>query len=98
MAKYGLNLRVSCIRLVELPKKAFLIHKVAWRSTSQRFEHQHISHLCDERACFNPTHLCNESAEANNRRKGCPGDVTCKCCTATAFECPHIPKCIRLKK
>lgn len=30
-----------------------------------------VSHLCHNRQCFNPLHLCYESRESNNQRKGC---------------------------
>jgi hypothetical protein len=54
----------------------------------------HVSHLCDQRSCFNPDHLCVETARENNSRKGCPGTLKCQC-DHIVFTCPHFPACIR---
>lgn len=56
-----------------------------------------VSHLCDRRSCFNPSHLSIETVQENNARKGCVGDLYC---STHADElicplCPHSPKCIR---
>jgi Zinc-binding loop region of homing endonuclease len=79
-------------------QKAFLLHKLALVAKGEichgRQTYQ-ASHLCGRRACFNPDHICYESAEANNQRKGCPGDIRCSC-DAIAYECPHIPKCLKM--
>lgn len=83
-------------------QKAFLIHRLSFmaRTKSAIPEGIHISHLCNNRSCFNPDHLHGETSEANNSRKGCIGDVfaTCPNCECghefLVRECPHRPKCI----
>lgn len=56
----------------------------------------HISHLCDNRRCFNPDHLTAERAIVNNSRKGCPGPITCSVHGHLIVDlCPHTPRCIR---
>lgn len=51
---------------------AFLIHIVAYvAETGQDPPSMHISHLCDNRRCFNPYHLVAETPQLNNPRKGC---------------------------
>lgn len=80
-------------------QRAYLLHKLAMWAFGKALptgKSEHASHLCDERACFNPGHLVAESIQANNSRKGCPGDVRCACgCNVVAFTCPHIPRCVR---
>lgn len=51
-----------------------------------------ISHLCGNKLCANPTHLCMESSHKNKCRWTCPvviyiNDVEKPCC-------PHSPMCI----
>lgn len=77
-------------------QKAFLIHYVAWIAAGNPSVETglHLSHRCGKRNCFNPAHLCTESPQANNSRKGCPGDVVCGHCDQVAFSCSHKPKCI----
>lgn len=76
-------------------QKNIVLHRLAYRSVTDVPipEGYHVSHLCGQRACFNPMHLVAESPLLNNSRKGCPGDVVCRC-GAIPFECPHRPKCL----
>lgn len=80
-------------------KRNLLGHVIALRAAELPApkEGEHASHRCHRRNCFNATHLVVESALLNNQRKGCPGDVACKCChcQVLAYECPHIPKCLK---
>jgi hypothetical protein len=77
---------------------AVLIHKVSWMAANGQnppARHQ-ISHLCDNRTCFNPDHLCAELAIVNNSRKGCPGEIACSVHHHVIVNlCPHSPRCIR---
>lgn len=79
-------------------QKSYLLHRLATVAQGilpTDITH-HLSHLCDHRDCFNTAHLVFETAEANNSRKGCPGDIVCPCpCEVLAYACPHMPKCIR---
>lgn len=51
------------------------------------------SHLCHSPTCFNPRHLCFESAKANNARKGCVGVVVDE--TGRKHRvCLHTPPCL----
>ncbi|KAJ8097250.1 hypothetical protein POJ06DRAFT_28025, partial [Lipomyces tetrasporus] len=56
-------------------QKAYLIHIIAYISKyPEEYDRaSHISHLCANRQCFNPRHLCQESPQLNNQRKGCNG-------------------------
>lgn len=47
----------------------------------------HVSHLCSNPLCCNPSHLYQESQTHNEARKNC---ISNGCYTS----CPHIPKCI----
>jgi len=80
-------------------KRNLLGHILALRAAGRDAprEGQHASHLCDQRNCFEQQHIVVESVQANNLRKGCPGDVACTHCTEIAYHCPHVPKCIRKK-
>jgi hypothetical protein len=53
-----------------------------------------VSHRCNNRVCFRPSHLVIETVRANNARKNCLVQVVCPHCDAVAYECPHVPKCI----
>lgn len=77
---------------------AVLIHKVSWMAANGQNPPAgyHVSHLCDNRACFNPDHLCAELAVVNNSRKGCPGEIACSEHHHVIVNlCPHSPRCIR---
>ena len=79
-------------------QRAFLLHIVAFvaHHGQHGFETEnHISHICDMRNCFNPDHLVLESAQANNARKGCPGNIVCEGCNLVVYLCPHFPGCVR---
>lgn len=58
------------------------------------------SHLCDNPCCLRLGHLVWESVLANAQRKGCIGDVQCRCCPDRHFIriCAHEPQCIKIKK
>lgn len=58
----------------------------------------HASHRCNNRTCTVPEHVCIESAQLNNARKGCL--VWFKCtghagCDKWFLVCPHDPVCIK---
>lgn len=75
---------------------AFLLHIVAFVAANGHHPVAHCSHLCDNRRCFNPAHLTDESATLNNSRKGCWGDILCPDHGHILVQfCGHQPKCIR---
>ena len=75
---------------------AFLLHVVSYVAATGQNPTGHVSHLCDKRKCFNPVHLCDESATDNNRRKGCPGPIFCTAHGHCIVDlCEHRPRCIR---
>jgi hypothetical protein len=53
------------------------------------------SHRCNEPRCLIWEHICVESTEDNNRRKGCLVVVQCKHCDKYYLVCPHSPSCIK---
>ena len=53
------------------------------------------SHRCGEPRCLTVGHVCVESTEDNNRRKGCLVAVRCHHCEKYYFVCPHQPSCIK---
>jgi hypothetical protein len=58
----------------------------------------HASHRCGHPACLIPDHICIESAEENNSRKGCLVWFQCrghKGCKRWFLVCPHNPPCIK---
>lgn len=80
---------------------AVLIHKVSWMAVNGQNcpVGYHISHLCDNRSCFNPDHLCAELPAVNNSRKGCPGEITCSVHHHVIVNlCTHSPLCIRSER
>ncbi|KAK7394070.1 hypothetical protein QQX98_013150 [Neonectria punicea] len=79
---------------------AFLLHKVSFVAHNNRnpAAGAHVSHLCDNRRCFNPEHLVDESPQLNNGRKNCIGPVFYSDHGNFVFSaCPpsHSPPCIR---
>lgn len=75
---------------------AFLLHIVSFVAKTGSNPDGHVSHLCDNRKCFNPSHLVDEPPAQNNGRKGCPGPIFCSVhghCIADL--CQHRPRCIR---
>lgn len=75
---------------------AMTLHNVAFLAHNGHAASLHCSHLCDNRACFNPTHLVDESATFNNARKGCWGDIFCPEHGHPIVQfCEHRPKCMR---
>lgn len=81
-------------------QRTYLLHKLsmlAYDISMPSNGKEQASHLCDTRECFNPQHLFTESIVTNNSRKGCPGDLVCpKGCDGLVYECPHVPKCVRV--
>lgn len=76
----------------------YLLHKISFVATMGRSARpgMQISHICDNRRCFNPDHLVEESPEDNNGRKGCPGNIYCPDHNwMIAALCRHQPECIR---
>jgi len=76
--------------------KGYLLHRVAYVARTGVEIQDQCSHLCDNRRCFNPDHIVDESALDNNNRKGCAGQILC------LFHghylgnlCRHTPRCIR---
>lgn len=55
------------------------------------------SHLCHERRCMVEGHVVYESAQANNRRKGCRVWMACPhaTCPLLIRLCSHMPACIK---
>jgi hypothetical protein len=53
------------------------------------------SHLCGKTLCTLPKHICKESAEKNNNRKGCVVWWDCPHCPKKILICCHEPKCIK---
>lgn len=79
-------------------QSAFLIHIVSFVAQHGRdvTPGRHVSHRCDNRRCFNPEHLMDESAQVNNSRKGCAGPIACSVHGHIIIDlCSHIPRCIR---
>jgi hypothetical protein len=56
-----------------------------------------ISHLCGNPACVLLEHLCVESAQKNNARKGCLVWFDCQHegCALRSVVCLHTPMCVR---
>lgn len=85
-------------RRVRGRQRAFTLHILSYaaRIGSHPVSGEHVSHLCDVRACFNPDHLVGEDARSNNARKGCPGPIFCPEHGHLLIDlCAHTPRCIR---
>lgn len=52
-----------------------------------------VSHLCSNRRCVNPDHLCTEPHATNQARNGCPPPVRCMSCMVTVSACFCEPEC-----
>lgn len=77
-------------------QKAFLLHIISFISLGQPYNNRaHISHLCDNRNCFNPGHLVEESPAVNNSRKNCIGPNVHQRDKVYSSLCTHTPPCIR---
>lgn len=75
---------------------AFLLHVCAYLARTGLGINGQASHLCDNRACFNPDHIMDEAPQVNNSRKGCPGQIICGFHHHVIVDlCPHRPTCIR---
>ena len=76
-------------------QKAFLLHIIAFIAFNEVYDPgMHVSHLCDNRRCFNPKHLVQESPQVNNSRKNCLGEIHCARGHVHPV-CRHQPRCIR---
>lgn len=78
-------------------QKAFLLHILAFISAGNCYDSTlQVSHLCNNRSCFNPAHLIQESAAVNNSRKNCEGpNIIVALPRVTRSNCAHEPPCIR---
>jgi hypothetical protein len=75
---------------------AFLLHRISYLANTGRDAADHVSHLCNRPACFNPDHLVDETASENNARKGCAGPIICSVHFHIVVDlCQHEPRCIR---
>jgi len=75
---------------------AFLIHRASFLAANGHDAHGHVSHICDNRRCFNPDHLADETAQVNNSRKNCTGPIFCSVHHHLIVDlCQHLPQCIR---
>jgi hypothetical protein len=66
-----------------------------WAGGVMKIRGDHCSHLCHEPSCMCPEHICAESAQKNNERKGCLVWVDCPHCTRKLVLCKHVPSCIK---
>lgn len=83
-------------------KPKALLHHVALRAAGRLAdwtEGHDVSHLCGERMCCNPDHLCVEPSETNQQRKGCAGpNVRVVSPGGEVFSislCSHFPRCMK---
>lgn len=76
-------------------KFASLQQVLAWAGGYELGLDQQCSHRCHEPLCLIAEHVCVESGEDNNRRKGCLVVWRCAHCTKYYLVCPHSPSCIK---
>lgn len=53
-----------------------------------------ISHRCHQPRCATVGHVCVETTQENNLRKGCGGMMHCPCGGGILLLCEHVPTCI----
>jgi hypothetical protein len=53
------------------------------------------SHLCHNKCCLDPDHICLESQSYNMSRNCCPFKAPCPVCHTELDCCDHEPKCIK---
>jgi len=76
-------------------KFAMLQEVILWSSGVFLMEpDDQSSHRCHKPLCLEK-HVCVESTEDNNRRKGCIVVFQCKHCALWYLVCPHLPSCIK---
>ena len=81
-------------------KFAVLQDVLLWAQGRTKGPGQQVSHLCHQPKCTIPSHVCVESVEDNNSRKGCVIHMPCldfcgRCHgTKSVWYCPHTPPCI----
>lgn len=68
---------------------------VLWARGVMKSEGDQCSHLCCEPLCMCPEHICTESAQENNLRKGCVVWWDCPHCPQKILICQHQPPCIK---
>lgn len=73
------------------------LHRLAAVARLSRDIQGQASHLCGQRACFNPVHIVDESASQNCSRKGCQGLSICQRGHVSEHSCTHDPQCEKPK-
>jgi hypothetical protein len=74
-------------------KFVMLQELVLWSEGVTLVSGQQCSHRCGKPLC-KERHICAESAELNNRRKGCAVVLKCNHCQKMILICQHDPVCI----
>ncbi|KAI8489753.1 hypothetical protein Bbelb_323830 [Branchiostoma belcheri] len=79
------------VKTAEGDERVVSPHRVIFFLTSDRpslTTSMHVSHLCNEKLCVNPTHLSYEESVVNQQRKNCFSEGRC------AGNHPGYPNCI----
>lgn len=76
-------------------KFATLEEVVLWAAGGTKGIGQQCSHRCHKTLCKEVGHVCSESIQKNNERKGCLVWIDCPHCDQKILVCVHEPKCIK---